>query len=145
MSVERPAGSDTLGGMRKTTIALTALGLALAGPALTACGGSDSKEAGTMEQITPAEAGTIIDVRDDAEWQAGHLAGAVQLSFNTGEFAAALEGMDKSADYTVYCRSGNRSGQAVALMRDAGFTGTINDLGPVENAAAVLGLDIVTD
>jgi hypothetical protein len=30
-------------------------------------------------------------------------------------------------------------------MRDAGFTGTINDLGPVENAAAVLGLDIITD
>ena len=98
-----------------------------------------------MEEIAPADAGTIIDVRDDAEWQAGHLAGAVQLSFNTGEFAAALDGMDKAADYTIYCRSGSRAGQAVELMRDAGFTGTINDLGPVENAAVVLGLDIVTD
>jgi phage shock protein E len=131
--------------MRKTTIALTVLGLAFAGPVLAACGGSDTKEADAMEGIAPADAGTIIDVRDDAEWQAGHLDGAVQLSFNTGEFAAALDGMDKAADYTIYCRSGNRSGQAVELMRDAGFTGTINDLGPVENAAAVLGLDIVTD
>ena len=145
MRVEPHRRPDTLGGMRKTTIAFTVLGLTLAGPALAACGGSDTKEAGAMEEISPAEAGIIIDVRDDAEWQAGHLAGAVQLSFNTGEFAGALDGMDKTADYTIYCRSGNRSGQAVALMRDAGFTGTINDLGPVENAAAVLGLDIITD
>jgi NADH dehydrogenase len=34
--------------------------------------------------------------------------------------------LDKNGTYAVYCRSGNRSGQAVAIMHDAGFHNVYN-------------------
>ncbi len=39
--------------------------------------------------------------------------------------------LDKNATYAVYCRSGNRSGQAVKVMQDAGFTNVFNMNGGV--------------
>ncbi|MDX1327219.1 MAG: rhodanese-like domain-containing protein, partial [Arenibacter sp.] len=42
------------------------------------------------------------------------------------EFITALEKLDKSKNYYVYCRSGNRSGQACAIMNKLGFENTYN-------------------
>lgn len=44
--------------------------------------------------------------------------------------------------FRIYCRSGNRSGQAVALMAEAGFRTLIN-LGSLRQAAAATGAPIV--
>lgn len=67
--------------------------------------------------------GTIIlDVRTPEEFAAGHLAGAVNVDVNGADFLGALAGYDKTVPYAVYCRSGNRSGTAVRLMAEAGFT-----------------------
>ena len=48
-----------------------------------------------------------------------------------------------SGSYVVYCRSGNRSAQAVAQMEQLGFT-DVFDAGGLDQAAASTGLDITT-
>lgn len=86
--------------------------------------------------------GTIIDVRTVAEHAAGHLEPALNLDLQNGTFEQALAGLDKSAPYLLYCRSGNRSGIAMQMMLDAGFT-DVKNLGSLEEASSALGLPIV--
>lgn len=86
----------------------------------------------------------VLDVRTPEEFAGGHLPGAQLLDFSGGEFAEALPSLDPEAEYVVYCRSGNRSGQAVALMENAGFAHVTN-LGSMEQAAAATGLVIDND
>ena len=38
----------------------------------------------------------------------------------------AIAGLDPSKSYYLYCRSGNRSGQAAKLLRDKGFESVFN-------------------
>lgn len=84
----------------------------------------------------------ILDVRTADEYAAGHLDGAQRLDFNAGEVAAAIPTLDPQAEYLVYCRSGNRAGQAIALMEQAGFTNVTN-LGSLEQAAQATDIAIV--
>lgn len=84
----------------------------------------------------------VIDVRTPEEYAAGHLDGAQLIDFNGGQVAAAIPTLDPDAEYLVYCRSGNRSGQAIALMEQAGFTNLTN-LGSLEQAAAATGIEVV--
>ena len=63
----------------------------------------------------------LLDVRTPAEYSEGHLPGAVniphtELAARIGELADA-----RSRDIVVYCRSGNRSAQALKVLGDAGF------------------------
>lgn len=118
------------------------------------CGGGD--EAGTpavAESVAdttdvvdaPATSNlTLIDVRDVEEFATGHLPNATNIPFNDGTLAAQIPSLDPNGAYGVYCRSGNRSGQAVALMKDAGFTNVV-DLGGLEAAVSATGLELVTD
>lgn len=106
----------------------------------TSCAAGPSSSAAAAVPIT--EETVIIDVRTADEYAEGHLDGAVKLDLNSGEFVAALPELDPVAEYVVYCRSGNRSGQAVALMEDAGFAHVTN-LGSLEQAAAATGIDVV--
>jgi phage shock protein E len=64
---------------------------------------------------------TVIDVRTADEFAAGHLDGAVQMDFYDPAFAERVGELDPDGEYLVYCRSDNRSGQAVALMREMGI------------------------
>lgn len=104
----------------------------------------------TARSARPSDAGSveddvetiILDVRTAEEFASGHLEGAEMLDFNGGEVAAALPTLDPGAEYLVYCRSGNRSGQAVALMQQAGFTNLTN-LGSLEQAAQATGIAII--
>lgn len=84
----------------------------------------------------------IIDVRTRAEHAEGHLEPALNLDLQDGTFEAALAGLDKNAAYLLYCRSGNRSGVAMQMMIDQGFT-NVKNLGSLEEAASTLGLPIV--
>ena len=84
----------------------------------------------------------IIDVRTQAEHAAGHLEPALHLDLQDGTFEQALAGLDKTASYLLYCRSGNRSGIAAQMMLDAGFA-NVKNLGSLEEASAALDLPIV--
>ena len=89
-----------------------------------------------------AEAGVItLDVRTPGEFNEGHIEGAILVDFQSGIFENEIASFDKSKTYAVYCRSGNRSGQAVKVMRDAGFTDLYNlDGGVIDWASAGLSL-----
>ena len=74
-----------------------------------------------------AEAAVItVDVRTPGEFMTGHIQGAQNIDFESGSFESQIETLDKNGTYAVYCRSGNRSGQAVKVMQDAGFKNIYN-------------------
>jgi phage shock protein E len=64
----------------------------------------------------------VLDVRTPEEFAAGHLEGAVMIDFQSPTFAADVVGLGEDTPVFVYCRSGNRSAQAVATMVQLGFT-----------------------
>ena len=64
----------------------------------------------------------LIDVRTPQEYAEGHIPGALNIDIEGDAFVSSIEALDHSAPYFVYCRSGNRSGQAVAFMKQQGFT-----------------------
>jgi phage shock protein E len=79
-----------------------------------------------------AESGVVtLDVRTPAEFAEGYIEGARLIDFQSGNFENEIATLDKNATYAVYCRSGNRSGQAVKVMQDAGFTNVFNMNGGV--------------
>jgi rhodanese-related sulfurtransferase len=86
----------------------------------------------------------VIDVRTPEEFDTGHLAGALNINWQGAEFMQAVDVLDKSANYVIYCRSGNRAGQAIDMMTGMGFTNLTN-LGSVEEAAQATGIAVVTD
>lgn len=94
------------------------------------------------EAVPLSEDTVVLDVRTAEEYAAGHLDGARLLDFTGGQFVAVLPKLDPHAEYLLYCRSGNRSGQATKLMEDAGFTNVTN-LGSLEQAAEATQLPIV--
>ena len=69
----------------------------------------------------------ILDVRTPEEVEDGIIGDAIHLDIYTGQaFVDALEKLDKNKNYYVYCRSGNRSGQACAIMNSLGFAHAYN-------------------
>lgn len=85
----------------------------------------------------------ILDVRTDDEFTDGHIDGAVLLDFYRDDFADRLAEFDPTVPYVLYCRSGNRSGQARAIMDDLGF-GSVEDIDGGIVGWLDAGLPIVT-
>jgi rhodanese-related sulfurtransferase len=126
----------------KKVFALIASALLLAG-----CSSSTGAiDLGVSEFSTKvAEAGVItLDVRTPIEFAEGHIDGARLIDFQSGNFENEIAALDKNATYAVYCRSGNRSGQAVKVMQDAGFTNVFNMNGGVIDWANA-GLPLVNN
>lgn len=79
--------------------------------------------------------GVIIDVRTDEEYQSGHLAIANhQFNLMDGDFESKLDSLSKDNTYYLYCRTGNRSGQAARMMKENGFENVYN-IGGFEDLA----------
>lgn len=71
--------------------------------------------------------GIVIDVRTKDEYDEGHLTETDhQFDLMNGEFQSQLESLSKEETYYLYCRSGNRSGQAARIMKNAGFENVYN-------------------
>jgi rhodanese-related sulfurtransferase len=72
------------------------------------------------------DAGQLIDVREDHEWQAAHAAGAVHLS--RGIIERDIEKMfpDKSTKLILYCGGGYRSALATDNVQKMGYTNVIS-------------------
>lgn len=68
----------------------------------------------------------ILDVRTAAEFRQGAIPGAKNVDIMSANFMEQLSKLDKTKPYLVYCRSGNRSGQACQMMSSAGFTSLYN-------------------
>ena len=85
----------------------------------------------------------VIDVRTPEETSMGYLEGAQLFDIQNPTFMDMLSTLDPAADYYIYCRSGNRAGQAIDIMKQAGFTGELVNGGSLENAANQTGLSVV--
>ncbi|GAA4270699.1 rhodanese-like domain-containing protein [Hyunsoonleella aestuarii] len=79
------------------------------------------------EQLAQDEKAVVLDVRTDNEVADGIIPNAIHIDIYKGqEFVAAIEDLDKSKNYYVYCRSGNRSRQACQIMEQLGFENAYN-------------------
>ncbi len=131
-------------------------GLLAAGLALSGCASTDSGtatvEAGAVQRGEHVDADTfraslsddvtILDVRTPQEFAEGHIAGAVNIDVSSPDFAQQVSELDPEGTYAVYCRSGNRSRTAMAVMQDAG----LSDVFGLEGGIGALDPeDLVTD
>ncbi len=96
---------------------------------LTGCGGNGSDS--SYQQITQEEAKEmmdteeviILDVREQDEYDSGHIPDAVLLPVGTiNEDTAAEVIPEKDSKVLVYCRSGNRSKTASSTLVELGYT-----------------------
>jgi phage shock protein E len=127
----------------KKVIALIASVLLLAGCSSSASGVTNMNVSEFSQKIK--EAGVVtLDVRTPGEFAEGHIEGAQLIDFQSGNFENEISSLDKNATYAVYCRSGNRSGQAVKVMHDAGFHNVYNLNGGVIDWANA-GLPLVNN
>ena len=69
---------------------------------------------------------TVIDVRTDKEYKAGHLKNALHLPYDTIGKTITAHVSDKDAEIILYCRSGRRSGIAKKTLDAMGYTNVIN-------------------
>lgn len=86
------------------------------------------------EQLAKDDNAVILDVRTDHEVADGIIPNAIHLDiYKAQEFMSEIEDLDKSKNYYVYCRSGNRSGQACQIMEGLGFENAYNLQGGMQD------------
>ena len=73
------------------------------------------------KQLQEAEKAILLDVRTAGEYSGGTIPGSKNIDFLSPNFSKKVESLDKDATYFVFCRSGNRSGQACKMMHKMGF------------------------
>lgn len=73
-----------------------------------------------------AKGGLILDVREEAEYDFGHIAGAKSIPM--GELEARLSELDKNQEIYVICRTGKRSDLAAQKLANSGFENVYNVL-----------------
>lgn len=102
---------------------LAALGTLLM--TLIGCGQSfNESHVAALEKV---DAGAmLIDVRSEAEFREGHIEGATRITHTTILQGVQALGLAKDTPMVLYCRSGNRSGQATTTLQNAGFTHVTN-------------------
>ncbi|MCM4153888.1 rhodanese-like domain-containing protein [Arenibacter sp. N53] len=78
-------------------------------------------------QLESDENAFLLDVRTPEEVEEGYIPNATNIDIYLGqEFVAEIEKLDKTKNYYVYCRSGQRSGQACAIMNKLGIENAFN-------------------
>lgn len=68
----------------------------------------------------------ILDVRTPEEYDRGHLPNSHLINFYNPNFQGEIAKLDKTKQYLVYCRSGNRSSKAATMMSGMGFGQIMN-------------------
>lgn len=76
----------------------------------------------------------VLDVRTPEEFNETHVDGSQNFDIFSPDFKDKISRLDKTKTYKVYCRSGNRSGQAEKLMKSLGFK-NVENIGSVSQAA----------
>jgi phage shock protein E len=82
----------------------------------------------------------VVDVRTEAEWNTGHLEGALHIEWQ--DIMKISSSIRKDEEIFLYCRSGNRSGKATKILIDAGYINAKN-AGSIADASETLGIKII--
>jgi phage shock protein E len=70
----------------------------------------------------------LLDVRTPAEFEEGHIAGAVNIALQ--ELPQRLSELPQDQPIVIYCRSGNRSAEAWRILQNSGYR-PIYDMGGI--------------
>lgn len=85
-----------------------------------------------VSQLEADPNAVILDVRTEDEWSEGFIPNAIHIDIYKGQgFIYAVEELDKSKNYYVYCKAGGRSQQACEIMNELGFENTYNLAGGI--------------
>lgn len=107
----------------------------LCGIWLTGCSNNNDKMVDYVEAKEKIinNGAVLMDVRTEEEFNENHIDGAILLTLdNINEEAVALVVESKDTPIIVYCRSGNRSSQALVKLEELGYT-EVYDLGSIDN------------
>ena len=100
--------------------------LLLAVMMFTACGQDQENDQGAVYVNITAEdteeGYVILDVREQDEYDAGHISGAILIPYTQIEAKANEMLPDKDQLILVYCRSGRRSKIAAEALAELGYT-----------------------
>lgn len=69
----------------------------------------------------------ILDVREDDEWAAGRIEGAIHIPL--GDLPARLGELDRDRPVVTVCRTGGRAGKAAEQLTAAGLSTAVMDGG----------------
>lgn len=91
----------------------------------------------TITEIDPQQASaaladsTVLDVREPAEFAAGHLPGAINIPRGLLEFkiAGLPELADRQKPLIVYCQTGGRSALATEVLNKMGYSTAVSMAG----------------
>jgi len=81
---------------------------------------------GYKKMVAAGEPHVLVDTREDSEWAANHVAGAVHLSRGIIERDIETQYPDKSTPLVLYCGGGFRSALVAESLQKMGYTGTIS-------------------
>lgn len=82
----------------------------------------------------------IIDVRTKEEFDQERVKGALNIDLFSASFMQEIQKLDQSKNYLLYCRSGNRSGQAEQIMRQIGFL-KVQNVGGMPEVREIFGTE----
>ncbi|NLD16563.1 MAG: hypothetical protein GX666_03165 [Tissierellia bacterium] len=77
------------------------------------------EHAGMLEDFLPDKT-HLIDVRTAEEFSSGHVPGAINIPLDSIE-SDFVDSYEKDDIFILYCRSGNRSGQAAKILSENGY------------------------
>jgi molybdopterin/thiamine biosynthesis adenylyltransferase/rhodanese-related sulfurtransferase len=78
-------------------------------------------DAGRARKLIDSEAPLVLDVREQDEWDEGHLPGALHIPRGNLESRIERAEPDRSRSIVVYCASGNRSAFAAKTLEELGY------------------------
>jgi len=83
---------------------------------------TDLSPAEFKERLNFDEKSQLIDVRTSSEFSSGSIENARNIDFFSSSFADEMLRLPKEKHYYIYCKSGVRSGKAVKLLQENGYT-----------------------
>jgi hydroxyacylglutathione hydrolase len=75
-------------------------------------------------RIESGEGTQVLDVRGNAEYEAGHIPGSIHVPF--GELRDRLDELPRERPIATICKAGKRSGLAASILQREGFEGVIH-------------------
>ncbi|MCH9767642.1 MAG: adenylyltransferase/sulfurtransferase MoeZ [Actinomycetia bacterium] len=95
------------------------------------------------EMLDSSEKFALIDVREPVEWDINRIAGAELIPKSTIESGDGLAKLPHDRVPVLYCKTGVRSAEALAVVRKAGFSDAIHLQGGIVAWAKQLEPDMV--
>ena len=79
-----------------------------------------------FDRLRADKSNVVLDVRTADEFAKGHIPGAINLDYNSPDFAKKVSALDVNTTYLVHCAGGVRSAKACVVMDKQRFKSLIN-------------------